>query len=66
MFVDVERVANKARGFEAARAWEIAQYASMTPDERRAVARALRDRVYGKGCPDVRDAFAGARRRRRR
>ncbi|MBL9027256.1 MAG: hypothetical protein JNL21_33995 [Myxococcales bacterium] len=61
----MERVANKARGFDAARAWEIAQYAAMTPDERRKVARQLRDRVYGTNCPDVRDAVAGLKRRRR-
>ncbi len=52
----MERVANKARGFEDARRWEIAQYRRMSPDERRAVARALRDRVYGPDRPDVREA----------
>lgn len=36
----------------------------MTPDERRQVAKALRDRFYGPNCPDVRDAVAGLRRRR--
>jgi hypothetical protein len=60
----MERVANKARGFDAAREWDVAQYAAMTPDERRAVAKALRDRYYGTGCPDVRDAVAGRRLRR--
>jgi predicted Fe-S protein YdhL (DUF1289 family) len=59
----VERVADKARGFDAARAWEIAQYSAMTPDERRKVARQLRDRVYGTNRPDVRDAVAGLKRR---
>jgi hypothetical protein len=61
----MERVANKARGFEAAREWELAQDRAMTPDERRRVAKALRDRVYGTDCPDVRDAVAGLRKRRR-
>jgi|688.fasta_scaffold1867897_2 hypothetical protein len=61
----MERIANKARGYDAARAWEIKQYAAMTPDERREVARVLRERVYGKNCPDVRDAVAGLKRRRR-
>jgi predicted Fe-S protein YdhL (DUF1289 family) len=41
----MERVANKARGFDAAREWDVAQYAAMTPDERRAVAKALRERL---------------------
>ena len=61
----VDRVANKARGFDAAYAWEIEQYAAMTPDERREVARKLRERVYGLDCPDVRDSVAGLKRRRR-
>jgi predicted Fe-S protein YdhL (DUF1289 family) len=60
----VERVGHKARGFEEARRYEIAQYARMTPDERRRVAKALRDRVYGTDCPDVREAVAGLRKRR--
>ena len=62
----MERVANKAKGFDAARDWDIAQMAEMTPDERRRVAKALRDRYYGRDCPDVRDAVAGLRRRRHR
>lgn len=61
----VERIGHKARGFAQAREWEIEQLRAMTPDERRRVAKALRDRVYGTSCPDVRDAVAGLRRRRR-
>ncbi len=52
----VKRVANKARGFDEARKWDLEQYRRMTPDERRAVAKALRDRVYGRNRPDVREA----------
>jgi predicted Fe-S protein YdhL (DUF1289 family) len=52
----VERLANKAIGFEEARRWELEQYRRMTPDERRAVAKAIRDRVYGLDRPDVREA----------
>jgi len=37
----------------------------MTPDQRRKVAKTLRDRVYGSDRPDVRDTVAGMRRRRR-
>ncbi len=59
----MERVAHKARGFEDARRWEIEQYRAMSPDERRRVAKALRDRFYGAHCPDVRDAVAGMKRR---
>jgi hypothetical protein len=57
----VERIGHKAVGFAEAWDWDIQQQAEMTPDERRAVAKALRDRYYGTNCPDVRDAFAGAR-----
>lgn len=60
----MERVAHKARGFEEAEAWDIAQQRAMTPDERRRVAKVLRDRAYGARNPDVRDAVAGLRRRR--
>jgi hypothetical protein len=62
----LERVAHKAHGFDEARDWDVAQALAMGPDERRRVAKALRDRVYGKDCPDVRDAVAGLRRVRRR
>lgn len=58
-------MANKAHSFDAAFDWEISQYAAMTPDERRAVARALRERVYGKNPPDVRDAVAGLKRHKK-
>ena len=60
----MERVGHKARGFEAAVRWELAQERATTPDERRALAKELRERVYGRSCPDVRDAVAGLRRRR--
>jgi hypothetical protein len=58
----VERIGHKARGFAVAEAWDIAQHRAMTPDERRRVAKALRDRFFGRKCPDVRDAAAGLRR----
>ena len=57
----MERLGHKASGHDEARDWDIAQLAAMTPDERRRVAKALRDRFYGHGRPDVRDAFAGRR-----
>jgi hypothetical protein len=64
--VAMERVAHRARGFADADAWDVAQMRAMTPDERRRVAKALRDRVFGRDCPDVRDAIAGLRRVRSR
>ena len=51
----MEAVVNKARDFQEAEAWDIHQHVSMTPEERQEAARQLRDRVYGKDCPDVRD-----------
>lgn len=57
----MERIAHVAHGFEEAFRWEIEQYRRMSPDERREVAKALRDRAYGPSCPDVRDAVAGRR-----
>jgi hypothetical protein len=61
--LSVERIGHRARTFAEARAWDAQQYAEMTPDERRAIAKALRDRYHGTNCPDVRDAVAGLRRR---
>ncbi len=52
----MKRVAHKARGFDAARNHDLAQQHQMTPDERRAVAKTLRDRAYGTDAPDVRQA----------
>ena len=52
----MERIVHKARSFEEAWKWEIAQYREMTPEQRQAVAKTLRDRFYGTDCPDVREA----------
>jgi hypothetical protein len=60
----MQRVGHKAQGFDEARQWDIEQYRRMTPDERRRVAKELRDRFWGTSCPDVRDAVAGLRRKR--
>ena len=62
----MERIGHLAHGFDEARQWELEEMRRMTPDERRKVAKALRDRYYGTDCPDVRDVWAGLRRRRRR
>jgi hypothetical protein len=64
MLSPMERVAHKAASFDDARRWELEQYRQMSPDERRSVAKALRERHFGPRCPDVRDAVAGVRRRR--
>jgi hypothetical protein len=61
----IERIGYKAHGHEQARAYDLEQHAKMTPDERRRVAKALRDRYWGTNCPDVRSVFAGRRSKRR-
>jgi len=52
----VDPVVHVAHSFEEARAWEIEQEIRLTPAERQAIAKALRDRFYGAESPDVRDA----------
>ncbi len=47
---------HKSTSFADAAHWDREQHWAMTPDERLAVARELRDRAYGKDAPDVREA----------
>lgn len=51
----MDRVANKARSFEAAAEWDIQQHIRLSPRERQAIARQLRQRVYGRKAKDVRE-----------
>jgi len=51
----MERIGRKSRGARDAQAWEIAQYQRMTPAERLRAARILKERVYPKPRPDVRE-----------
>jgi hypothetical protein len=55
---NMERAVHKARSFRAAAAWDIAQQIRMTPRERRAAARRLKERVYGRNARDVRACHA--------
>jgi hypothetical protein len=52
----MERVVHKAKNFEHARRWDVAQQLAMTPEERQAVARELKRRAFGGENPDVREA----------
>lgn len=52
----MDRDAHKARSFAEADRWDREQMWAMTPDERMAIAKELRDRVYGKDAPDVRES----------
>jgi predicted Fe-S protein YdhL (DUF1289 family) len=51
----MKRVFHKARDFKEAEEWDIFQQVKMTPEERQKVATQLREKVYGKNAPDVRD-----------
>jgi len=55
----VERIGHVSRGFEQARRWEMEQYRRMSPEERQRCAKELRERYYGKDCPDVLEAERG-------
>ena len=51
----VERVVHKSKSFQAAAQWDVEQQLRMTPKERWAVARKLKERVYGLQTKDVRE-----------
>lgn len=51
----MESIVHKARNFKDAEEYDIKQHTEMTPYERQAAAKALRERFYGKNLPDVRD-----------
>jgi len=52
----MKMVVKKFTNFKEAEEWNIKQYLKMSPEERQKIARKLRERVYGKNPPDVRDA----------
>ena len=47
---------HKSFNYTDAESWDIQQQIQMTPEERQAVARQLRIRVYGSNPPDVRES----------
>jgi len=51
----MKRVVHISKSHEEAREWDIEQAVSMTPAERQAVAKELRDRVYGGRAIDVKE-----------
>lgn len=53
----MKRIVHKAKSFQEAEAWDIAQHIQMTPEERQKAAKKLKDRFYGKNVPDVRDSI---------
>ena len=54
MGMKIDRVAKRSRGFAEAEAWDIEQHVSLTPRQRMAAARALKDRLFGRKTLDVR------------
>ncbi len=50
----MERVVHKSSNHEEAARWDVEQQVSMTPQERLAAARALKDRAYPPDAKDVR------------
>ncbi len=52
----MERTVHISKNFKDAEDWDIEQQISMTPRERQSVARALKEKYYGKNPPDVRDS----------
>lgn len=62
----MERVGRKFRSFEEARQAELAADLALTPEERQAIARVLRERYFGTDRPDVRASGEAHRRKRDR
>lgn len=52
----MERIVHIAKSHAEAREWDVKQAISMTPDERQAIAKVLKNRVFGKEVVDVREA----------
>ena len=53
----MERTCNISDNFTDAEEWDIAQQVAMSSEERQDAARALKERFYGKNCPDVRELY---------
>ena len=51
----MKMVINIAKNFAEAEQWDIEQQVNMTPNERMAIAKVLRERVYGLDAKDVRE-----------
>lgn len=52
----MKRVFQKSRSFKQAEKWDILQHVNMTPEQRQEAAAQIRERVYGKSVPDVKEA----------
>ncbi len=52
----MKRIINISKNAKEAAQWDIEQQISMTSAERQEAARILKERVFGKNAPDVREA----------
>ena len=52
----MKRVVNISKNGHDAQKWDIKQQISMSVEERQNAARLLKERVYGKNLPDIREA----------
>lgn len=52
----MKRVVNKSKNAKEAENWDIQQQISMSPRERQEASRILKQRVYGKDNPDVKES----------
>lgn len=50
-------VFKKSHDFSEAEEWDIQQQLDMTPYERQEISRILKERVYGKDVPDIREGY---------
>lgn len=53
--IKMEHICKKSQNYKEAEEWDIKQQLSMTPEERQAAAKELRERVYGPNPKDVKD-----------
>jgi hypothetical protein len=53
----MEKKVHISRSHKEAEEYDIKQHIEMTPDERLAAAKKLKEKVYGKNPPDIRAAY---------
>jgi hypothetical protein len=52
----LNRIFHKAKNHKEAEEWDIHQYLRMSPEERQAIAKALKKRIFGERIVDLREA----------
>ncbi len=54
--LSMKRVVKKFKNFKEAEQAEIEEQISMTPQQRQQIAKMLKEKIYGKNPPDVRES----------